>query len=148
LRFTDREQIESQLSAELYRFFNRRNSFRVVPPPDLRIRVAIAASEKGRQLEGRVLDISGGGMALRVPVEAEALLVGTDHIVVFLAIPDHPHRLTMRGVIRNRRVAGPETVQYGIMFDWSALKGTVPEREAIVDFVTKCQRHALRAARS
>lgn len=141
-RFTDRQQLESQLSPALYRFLNRRAAYRVKPAPDSPIEVTLTGTPGGSRARARLLDISAGGMGLRVPLQAESALSATDRIKVSLSLPNCIARLNLGINIRNRRLVGAE-VYYGAEFDLGRTPEAQRQLDAVIAFVMERQRALL-----
>ena len=140
-QFIERQQLESRLSPELFRLFNRRASYRVKPSPGSPVQVTLQGPA-GVQATGELVDISAAGMGLRVPLEVEATLTATTHIIVSFSLPDCPHPLSLEAIIRDRHLAGVE-IHYGIEFDLEQSKQAKRQEDAIMNFVMKRQREAL-----
>ena len=138
-QFTNRQQLEEQLWPALYRFFNRRAAYRVEPAPDCPVEVTLERTSGGMRVQAPLLDISAGGMGLRVPAEAESAFAESDRIRVSTSLPGCREPLNLTAIIRNRRLAGAE-VHYGLEFDWPGTENRQRQQDAIIAFVMKRQR--------
>ena len=103
-RFTDYSQLESQLSQEIFRLFNRRGSHRVVPHADAPVEVILEGIPDGGETRVNLIDVSASGMALRIPTAVESAMVETSHVKFSLLLPGRPAPLKIEGIIRNRRL--------------------------------------------
>jgi len=146
-QFTDHEQLKSQLSPQLYRFFNRRGAVRVKPAADGPVAATLEGGSEARQVHADLVDISITGVGLRVPVVVESSLAGTDRIRISISLPDWPSPVNFEGIIRSRHVAGVDTVQYGIEFDLERSDDGQRQQEDINRYVMERQRAVLHAAK-
>ena len=103
-RFTDYSQLESQLSQEIFRLFNRRGSHRVVPHPDAPVQVTLEGIPNGGATRVNLIDVSATGMALRIPATVESAMVETSDVKFSLLLPGRQDPLKLEGIIRNRRL--------------------------------------------
>jgi len=103
-RFTDYHELESQLSQEIFRLFNRRGSHRVVPHTDAPVEVTLEGILNGGEARVNLIDISATGMALRIPATVESAMVGTSNVKFSLLLPGLRDPLKLEGIIRNRRL--------------------------------------------
>jgi c-di-GMP-binding flagellar brake protein YcgR len=143
-QFTDRQQLEQQLRPTLYRLFNRRASYRVRPAPDHPVEVTLECFPGGTPVQAQLIDISTGGMALRVPLEAESALADSDRVRVSASLPDCPQRLDLSAIICSRSLAGAE-IRYGVKFDLQRTDSSQCQQDAILNFVMARQRAELHA---
>lgn len=146
-QFTDHEQLQSQLSPRLYRFFNRRGAFRVKPAADGPVAATLEGGPEARQVHADLVDISFTGVSLRVPLVVESTLAGTDRIKVSISLPDCPSPVNFEGIIRSRHVAGVDTVKYGIEFDLERSDDGQRQEDAINRYMMERQRAVCRAAK-
>jgi hypothetical protein len=138
-QFAGRTDLDSQLAPALYWLFNRRTSQRVKPTLDSPIAVTLHVAASGSTVDARLLDISTGGMGLRVPLAAESALAAADRVSVFLSLPTHEPRLDLVVKIRNRCLMGPE-VRYGVEYDLEQTQDVQRQLGVISAFVMECQR--------
>ena len=141
-QFTDRQQLEEQAWPALYRFFNRRATYRVEPASDCPVEVTLERTSGGMSVQVPLLDISAAGMGLRVPAEAESAFAESDRIRVSTSLPGCRDALNLTAIIRSRRLAGAE-VHYGLEFDWPGTENRQRQEDAVIDFVMKRQRAAI-----
>ena len=141
-QFTDRGQLEEQVWPALYRFFNRRAIYRVEPAPSHPVEVTLERGADGTSVRVPLVDISAGGMGLRVPADAEAAFAESDRIRVSTRLPGGGEPLNLTAIIRSRRLAGAE-IHYGLEFDWQGTENRQRQEDAIIDFVMERQRVTL-----
>jgi hypothetical protein len=148
-QFADRSKLESQLAPALYRLFNRRASDRVKPAPESPIDVTVELSASAAPVTAQLLDISTGGMGLRVPLAAEPALAPADRVRVLLALPTHQARLDLVVRIRNRCLI-QSGVRYGGAYDLAQTRNAQHQLNAVALFVLDRQQardrsHTLRS---
>ncbi len=136
-RFTDYHELESQLSQEIFRLFNRRGSHRVVPHADAPVEVTLEGIQDGGDVRVNVINVSATGMALRIPATVESAMVGTSNVKFSLLLPGHRDPLKLEGIIRNRRLE-EEGIHYNVEF---ALElGDARRHQGVInDYVLKRQ---------
>jgi c-di-GMP-binding flagellar brake protein YcgR len=142
-QFTNRSELERQLAPELFRLFNRRSAYRVTPNERAPIDVIMEDHQGGAPVHARAVDISASGLGVRAPIEAEGTFVSIDHIGMTISLPGRPQPVVLRGIIRNRRLAGHE-IRYGIEFDFERSRNTKREQHAVAEYVMIRQREMLR----
>lgn len=147
-RFIDHKQVTSQLSSEFLRLFNRRGSYRALPDRNAPVELTLGGSAKGTPVGAEVVDISAGGVAVRVASHVEVGMVAAKHIKVCISFPDSRESLNLAGFIRNHRLVGTSgaQIQYGIQFDWEASDIAERQQDAIVKYVMEQQRKHLRTS--
>ncbi|MFA9440665.1 flagellar brake protein [Uliginosibacterium sp. sgz301328] len=104
--------------------------------PACRIVIDAATSE---QIEARVLDISGGGMALQLPTTASMFSFDAEFTDCRIDLPDHgiiTTRLRVRNVMRVHQPNGTETLRVGCQF----LALATPESNAIQRYILRVER--------
>ncbi|MEE8169227.1 MAG: PilZ domain-containing protein [Phycisphaerae bacterium] len=136
-RFCDHQQLESQLSARLYSFFNRRGAYRVEPARGTPVHVNLIVDPDGSQIQAQIIDVSVTGIGFYLPAEAELELATSDRIVVSIPLPDSPQPLNLPCIIRSRQLAGPDLVHYGVEFDLEHSRDRERQQDAILDYVLK-----------
>lgn len=135
--FTDRAQLDSQLTPALFRLFNRRASDRVKPAPGS-LDVTLDPGAGRSTVVAQLLDISVGGMGLRAPRAVESALATADRVRVYLSLPTQEARLDLVVRIRNRSLVGSD-VRYGVEYDRERTQNLEHQLEAINAFVTDRQ---------
>ena len=91
---------------------NRRAWPRIHPRPGGDVVVPMIA--QGRRLAGLLLDASPGGMGVRLPRQAEAVLCQCDELIAILP-HEHDETIQRRCGVRHRRLL-PVGVRYGLSF--------------------------------
>lgn len=137
-QFTDRDQFQAQLSPALYGLFNRREAYRVRPDPQNPIEVGLEGLGGDVRFRAQLLDISVKGMAVAVPMEAEAALAGSDRIRVSASLPDVAGTLSWVAVIRDRMLVR-DRIHYGVEFELEQAAASPGQRDAVMAFVMKRQ---------
>lgn len=97
----------------------RREFYRLVPPAsdDLACQIPL---EGGRLLEARVLDISGGGLAVMTQVDLDTFKPGAEFFNCQVRLPGFgvlTTRLTVRNLFRTTLRSGAEQLRVGCQFD-------------------------------
>ena len=146
-QFTDRQQLEKQLSPVLFKLFNRRASYRVAPAHDSPVTVTVEGGPRGMRAQTRVVDISTTGVGVCAPLEVESALADTDRVTVFMSLPNYEHPLVFAGIIRNRRLTAAE-ILYGIEFDLERSENPRRQQDAVIEYVMKRQRECLRQGKA
>lgn len=141
--FTDREQLECQLSPVLHRLFNRRHAYRIEPDPDSPIEVMLICASPTLQVRARLVDISTNGMAFDVPLDAESALAAVDRLVACVGLPGggQPPRLGI--LTRNRSLLGNQ-VRHGVEFDLKRTQDAQRQQDAVARYVMDRQRTLIR----
>jgi len=99
IEFTNREELQRELSPECFRFFNRRSAPRAVVLPSERIDVALMARDSAR-LIGRLHDLSVSGAAVWISgAQTRELSEGSTVSVGFQAEPG-AERIELSGSVR------------------------------------------------
>ena len=123
--FDERDELQRQLSGEIFSLFNQRLSYRVEPDPAEPIEMWIRLPEQDSATPhsasesmalGRVKDICGVGAALLLDREVDAIFAATDLVEVSFALSDKGARLHLAAWIRHRELQD-EYVCYGLEFD-------------------------------
>ena len=136
-RFTDYRELESQLSQEIFRLFNRRGSQRVVPHPDAPVEVTLEGIHNGGEARVDLIDVSATGMALRIPTTVESAMVGISNVKFTLLLPGRRDPLTLEGIIRDRRL-DELGIHYNVEFTLDP--GDAQRQQGVInDFVLKRQ---------
>ena len=146
-QFTDREQFERRLSPILNALFNRRRAYRVEPDSEAPVEVAVEAHEGGTSVPGRLVNISAGGLQVRLPVDSDAALVDSDIVKLSFSLPQCPRPFALVGSVRSRFLDGM-WVRYGIAFDQGRSGTFERQADGISDYVMRRQREILRRAAS
>ena len=146
LQFMNRDRLEGELTAELFRLFNRRGSYRVQPDPKEPVSVTVQAVPDGPRAHGRMVDISATGIGVHVPAAMEAALVAVSRIRVSFTLPTSDDPLCLEGIIRSRRLIGGEAVRYGILFMLDAGEAGQNQQSAIMSYVRQRQQGRIRHA--
>jgi len=142
--FIDSREIEEQLLPCLHKLFERRRFARVQPDPSHSIVVALHDPATECSVSGQLLEISTGGMAVRIRAEDESQLTNAVTIRAALTLPTGiPLQIDRRGILRNRTLFG-QSVQLGIEFD-EMLNSNDAWRAAILEYVN--ERRRVRAPR-
>ncbi len=139
LQFMNRDRFEGELSAELFRLFNRRGSYRVQPDPKEPVSITVQVVPDGPRAHGRMVDISATGIGVHVPAAMEAALVAVSRIRVSFTLPTSDDPLCLEGIIRSRRLIGGEALRYGILFMLEAGEAGEDQQSAIISYVRQRQ---------
>jgi hypothetical protein len=145
-RFSNRSQLEDQLSVRLYGLFNRRRAFRVEPgaSPETMGAVALESEDTDLCVRGQLVDLSVAGVGVRVPLECERVFARGDAVTVTLWLPNYEERIRVPGNIHQRRVVSVAAAHYGIEFKFEHSPETEKQQGAIVAYVLQRQRAARR----
>ncbi|MDX1487385.1 MAG: PilZ domain-containing protein [Acidiferrobacterales bacterium] len=123
--FDERDELQRQLSGEIFRLFNQRLFYRVEPDPaepiEMLIRLpeldsATPRSTTDTMARGRVKDICGVGAALLLDRAVETTFAATDLVEVSFTLPSSGARVHLAAWIRHRELQD-EYVCYGLEFD-------------------------------
>ncbi len=144
--FDERDELERQLSGEIYRLFNQRSIYRVEPDPAQPIAVVIqpAASEAvapavaGFEAHGFVKDLSSVGAAVLVDRKAEVTLAATDLVEVSFRLPGAARALHFTAWIRHRELQD-ERVCYGLEFDAARSQRFQHEQNELLKYARRRQ---------
>ena len=136
-RFTDHRELESQLSREIFRLFNRRGSHRVEPHTDAPVEVTLEGIQNVGEARVNLIDVSATGMGLRIPAKVESAMVGDNNIKFSLLLPGCREPLKLAGIIRNRRLE-EVGIHYNVEFTLDP-EDTRRQQDVIIDYVLKRQ---------
>lgn len=123
--FDERDELQRQLSGEIYRLFNQRLDYRVEPDPTEPVDALVklyepettaAVTNKDFRATGQVKDICGVGAGVLLDREVETTLAATDLVVVGFRLPPNDVMLQFAAWIRHRELQ-EESVCYGLEFD-------------------------------
>jgi hypothetical protein len=132
-------EIEERLLPCIHKLFERRRFARVQPDPSHCIVVMLYDSATERRVSGQLLEISSGGMAVRIQVEDECQLTNAVGVRAAFTLPTGiPLRIDRRVILRNRTLFG-QAVHLGIEFD-DALNSNNAWRGAILEYINARQR--------
>jgi hypothetical protein len=131
-----RNEGERAMARTYLNVIGRRGAFRVEFSPDESVPVAVLVQALGEshELLGTILDISAGGLRLRLKADAERLLHRVDAFEIRFALPGHDAPLTLSAFIRHR-AACPDGVAYGVRFDPERSPDFLEQLEQISEFV-------------
>lgn len=122
-------------SHALKRIFNRRVSHRIAFDPDLHIAASIGIAEGGC-FEGRILDVSAGGLLAELDLLDASDLGDADLLEVEFTLPGEPLVMKVRARIRDRRPTGART-QLGLEIDSEHTPLFDFKRDALLDYVAR-----------
>jgi hypothetical protein len=142
-RFASSEPLRGWLEPEDWRRLNRRASFRVRPHAGLPI--PLSMNVRGRRLEGRLLDVSAGGLAASFRGPLEAPLESGQRVVSWVRFPQQAREVRLPGnVVGAERWRGE--LRCGVVLDKSSGLGWPSLERTIVAFVMQRQREELRGS--
>ena len=144
-QFTDCGQFERRLSHILHALFNRRSAYRVEPDPDSPVEVALEPIAFGTSEKSELVNISAGGLSVRLPVDRDSAFSETSLVKLTFSLPDCQRPFALVGDIRSRVLAGI-MVNYGIAFSEDHSEHFARQADAISNYVTQCQREILSCA--
>lgn len=110
--FLDRTALEQGLGQRLFRLFNRRGQVRVCMDGA----PAAARAERGAICAVGLFDLSAGGLALSIPLQAHAELGRAERLLVRFRLPGEEQALQVVATVQNRRPT-PEGLIYGLALD-------------------------------
>lgn len=143
LQFIERERLWAQLDERLWRFFNRRQAFRIVPARDengpQRVTLRWGEIERVEVLH----DLSTTGLSLRVSVKEEIVFPAEELIRAEFKLPlqGAPFRI---GIVLAHDTLVRGSRRVGFRFDPDATPGLSHEQERILQYVLARQRLLLR----
>lgn len=128
---------EREMASAYLDLIGRRNAFRVEFGPDEEIAVSVLAQALGEshELVGRLLDISTGGVRMRLKADAEHILHLLDSLEIRFALPGRDARFTFGVAIRHRIADSSGGVAYGLRFDAGRSPDFVEQMEQVSEFV-------------
>lgn len=139
LWFLDSREIEERLLPCIHKLFDRRRFARVKPDPSHSIVVKLYDPATECTVSGQLIEISSGGMAVRIAAEDESKLTNAVGLRAALMLPTGiPVQIDHRVILRNRALFG-QAVQLGIGFD-ETLKSNNAWRGAILEYINDRQR--------
>jgi hypothetical protein len=140
--FKDPTGLFERLGPDLRPHFNRRHAFRVEPPPEMRVAVALAW--EGGGATGALLNISATGMAVELGAHAAARLGARKSLALKCSLPGADAPLCLEGDVRSSRPTALG-ISYGIAFA-PARTAEFKEQEAtITRYVVRRQLETLKA---
>ncbi len=142
LQFSERERVWAQLDERLWRYFNRRQGFRVGPGRDQRGPAVVTLRGPGTEFAGVIHDLSTTGLSIRVSTKDDVrFTLGELFSAEFtLPIPGPPFRL---GVVAMHESVVRGSRRVGFRFDPLATPGLEHEVERILQYVLERQRRNL-----
>jgi len=115
-QFAEPASFVQELDPSLWKYFNRRQGFRIEPDGVEPIEVML--EWHGGFAQGRIIDISTTGMGLEVDPELARALGQADRLTVSFQLPGSEMPLKLVGNTMYRKPKGQNS-HCGIRFDWS-----------------------------
>ena len=136
LELQRRSDAEREMARAYLNLIGRRSAFRAEFGPEEEVAISVLAQALGEshELIGRLLDISIGGVRMRLKADAERILHRVDSLEIRFALPGREERLSFAAAIRHR-VADPGGVAYGVRFDAERSPDFVEQLEQVSEFV-------------
>ena len=149
-RFLEPQQLNSHLPANARRFFNRRQTVRVVPDQLEPVVVTIEPCDQDPgdpqpPAEVRLLNISLGGISVSLEPTLETAFAGSTRVNLVLKLPGIRRELELVGEIRYRRLIG-QRIHYGIQFDEERTERFGRKQDIMGKYVSRRQLDHLRAS--
>jgi hypothetical protein len=118
VQFVDEDEVRSQVTPEWRRFFSTRRAPRFIPRGELA--ATITLTWRGGEARGRVVDVSMGGLAVLLDVEAARAVVIAREVGVLLAYPGSGGTMRLRAKVRGAKQGTP-SVRVGLEFARDAM---------------------------
>ena len=113
-------------------------------PSHHRVPIHLHVETDGRTAEGRLIDISAGGV--RITLDDDTRLEEGELLEIRFSLPASGDELILIGVVR-KIILSTGLVQYGIEFDQQASQNFPAQQQQILSYVTSEQRAQLRKRR-
>jgi hypothetical protein len=145
--FDERDELQRQLSGEIFRLFNQRLSYRVEPDPAEPIEALISLPELDAAAphpvadsiaRGQVKDICGIGAAVLLDRVVETTFAATDLVEVSFKLPLRSTDVRLMAWIRHRELQD-EYVCYGLEFDAARSKHFTQQQNEILKYARRRQ---------
>lgn len=152
----DRSAIVDELAFErLVSIVNRRAAVRVRPSPTEPVTVTLVAAPQSiqsrlggteprtdQQFKGSLVDISGLGLGVSAPSEAETCFAGLKALVAGMVLPPFNTPVILACRVRNRRIEG-RLVHYGMELMPATMPDFEESRRTVMRYVTRRQSEVL-----
>lgn len=132
LEFIDPESVQRNVPYVLLAEFNRRTAPRV-PIDDV---VEVTVQSLGIEDPALLLEVSTGGVGLRISNELARQLTPGDRLELSFRLPEHPEGFHLLGMVRGLRPSG-DWVGCSIQFDEAATADFERQREALERIVDR-----------
>ena len=145
--FDERDELQRQLSGEIYRLFNQRLAYRVEPDPTEPIEVLISLPEPetatpppeaGSVARGQVKDLCGIGAAVVLERVVETTFAATDLVEIRFKLPSVATEVCLSAWIRHRELQD-EYVSYGLEFDAMRSQRFIQQQNEILRYTRRRQ---------
>lgn len=142
-QFVERERLWQQLDEDLWRFFNRRQAFRVRPAPAAQGPASVTVRWADVEREDVLHDVSTSGLSLRVSTKDDVVFPRHELVQAELRLPPNcePFRLGLV-FVHDTVVRGSRRV--GFRFDPVGTPHLAREQERILQYVLARQRAVIR----
>ncbi len=131
-----RSDEEREMARAYLNLIGRRNAFRAELRAEEDVAVAVFAQARGEshELIGTILDVSVGGLRVRLKADADRILYAHDVLEIRFELPGRDTLFMFAAEIRHR-VETPSGVAYGLRFDPQHSPDFVEQLEQVSEFV-------------
>ncbi len=151
IRYALDEDFAVMTSHGIGRLFNRRQAFRMAPTEESPVQVTVSDVARLFEHTGAALDVSATGLGVVIPSDHAELAPRDALMRMAVLLPGHADPIALIGRVcfraPTRAGAAPAGLKLGIDFDEEATEHFEERVEAIVNYIMRVQREALRLRR-